>query len=340
MQARGRGPVKPPIGIAFDGDLGNRIDAVLALAMLNGFTAKTEARRIALSVSCSSLKAAQLADVIAGFYGGRVIAGPGGGIGQAAGGLIGMPQGGPGQDAAQPLAATLAKKTPDGAPQYPSNINGLIDTAEGSVLIRNLILAQNDENASILLAGPATNLARLLALYGARPQIATKVKQLVVAIGSFPSGSPDAAIKTDLKAARTVFAEWPTQLIAVGSEVGAALPYPGSSIETDFAWSQAHPVVDAYRAFKPMPYDAPASALAALVQAVHPEDGYFTLSDPGTISVTDDGRTQFTPGADGKHRYLIVDPAQKDRVTKLYKDMVSAPPAPRPGRRGGAAPAP
>ena len=140
------------------------------------------------------------------------------------------------------------------------------------------------------------------------------------------------SIKSDIAAARKLFAEWPTSLIAVGSEVGAALPYPGASIETDFAWSTAHPVVDAYRAFKPMPYDAPATALAALLQAVHPDDGYFKLSDPGTISVQDDGRTQFTPAAEGKHRYLIVDPSQKDRVTELYTEMVSAKPVPRPGR--------
>jgi hypothetical protein len=340
MQAGGRGSVRPPIGIAFDGDLGNRIDAVLALAMLNGFTAKGEARRISLSVSSSSLKAAQLADVIAGFYAGRQVAGPSGGIGQIREGLIGMPQGGVSQDATPILAATLSKKAADGTPLYASSISRLLDTAESSVLIRNLLLAQNDENASIVLAGPATGLARLLALYGSRPQIVSKVKQLVVAAGTFPTGPPDAAITSDLAAARTVFAEWPTPLIAVGSEVGAALPYPGSSIDSDLAWSPAHPVADAYRAFKPMPYDAPATALAAVLQAVHPGDGYFTQSAPGTISVLDDGRLQFTPGADGKHRYLIVDPAQKDRILTLYKEMVSAPPAPRPGRRGGAAPAP
>ena len=55
-----RGPaVRPPIGIAFDGDLGNRIDAILAVAMLNGLTAKTEARSISLSVSRPSLASAR-----------------------------------------------------------------------------------------------------------------------------------------------------------------------------------------------------------------------------------------------------------------------------------------
>jgi hypothetical protein len=337
MQARGRGAVRPPIGIAFDADPGTRIDAVLGMAMLNGFAAKGESRTIALSVSRTSLKTAQLADAIAGFYRGRPAGSAVGGVGQITEGMLGMPDGALPADDSPVLAATLSKKTAEGTPLYGSNIRRLLDTAESSVLMRNMLLAQNDENATIVLAGPATGLARLLTLYGSRPQILVKVKQLVVAVGSFPSGPADPAIKSDLAAARKMFAEWPTALVAVGSEVGAALPYPGSSIEKDFTWAPAHPVTDAYRVFKPMPYDAPAPALAALVQAIHPDDGYFKLSEPGTITVLDDGRTAFAASAEGKHRYLIVDPEQKDRVTKLYTDMVSAMPAPRPGRGRGAA---
>jgi hypothetical protein len=336
MQQTGRGAVRPPIGIAFDGDLGNRLDAMLAVAMLNGLTAKTEARRISLSVSQPSLISAQIADVIASFYRGRPVGGFGGGVGAISEGMIGMPEGSAPSDDKPVLAATLSKNAPDGAPLYTSTISGLVNTAESSILIRNLLLAQHDGNASIVLAGPATGLVRILGLYRSGPQVAAKCKQLVVAAGSFPAGPPDPSIKADVAAARKLFAEWPTPLVAVGAEVGDALAYPGSSIDKDFAWSPAHPVVDAYRAFKPMPYDAPASALAAVLYAVHPDDGYFKLSEPGIITVLDDGRTRFTPQADGKHRHLIVDPAQKERVISLYTAMVSAQPAPRPGRRGGA----
>jgi len=93
QQPTGRGAARPPIGIAFDGDTGDRIDAVLAIAMLNGMTARTQARRISLSVSRPSLVSAQVADVVAAFYRGRPVGGPGGGIGQAAEGLIGLPEG-------------------------------------------------------------------------------------------------------------------------------------------------------------------------------------------------------------------------------------------------------
>jgi hypothetical protein len=327
---------RPPIGIALDGDLGNRIDAVLAIAMLNGFTAKSEARRISLSVSRPSLVAAQLGDVVSTFY-----RPPppqrGGGVGAISAGMMGMPDGPGVANDAPVLAATLAKKTPEGNPLYSSPIRGLINTAESAVLIRNLLLAQHDGNAAIVLAGPATGVVRLLNLYRSGPQIVAKCKVLVVAAGSFPAGPPEPTIAADVAAARRLFAEWPTPIVAVGSEVGEALPYPAASIEKDFAWSPAHPVVDAYRVLKPMPYDAPAAALAAVLYAVHPDDGYFKLSDPGTIGVLDDGRTRFVPAADGKHRHLIVDPAQKERITSLYTAMVSAAPAPRPGRgRGGA----
>src|SRR4029078_4161425 len=95
------------------------------------------------------------------------------------------------------------------------------------------------------------------------------------------------------------------------SEVGDALPYPGASIEQDFAWSPAHPGLARDRTYKAMPYDAPAPALAAVLQASLPDEKYFTLSEPGTISVLDDGRTRFAADAEGQHRYLIVDPAHK-----------------------------
>ena len=337
-QQRGRGNVKPAIGIAFEGDVGSRIDAVLAIAMLNGFSAKGEARRITLGIPRASLKAAQLADVVSSFYSGRAIAGPGGGgVGGNPEGMIGMPEGKSFADDAPLLSAALAKKFPDGSPAYTSSVTRVLDTADNAVLIRNMLLAQVDGNANIVVAGPLSNIDRLLNLYGARPQIAAKVSLLVMAVGAFPGGpggTVDPSIKADVAAARKVLAGWPTPIVAVGTEVGEALPYPAASIEADFAWATNHPVIDAYRVFKSMPYDAPASALAAMLHAVHPDDAGFKRSEPGTITVLDDGRTQFTPGADGKHHYLIVDPAQKDRVIKLYRDMVSAQPAPRPGRGG------
>ena len=213
-----------------------------------------------------------------------------------------------------------------------ARIEKLNDTAEPVALIRNALTSQYDQNAMVVLTGPATNLAALLELPGAKSLIAQKVRYLTMAAGAFPSGPPEAGITCDMAAARKLFAEWPTPIVVSGNEVGNALPFPASSIEKDFAWSQAHPVVDAYRAYKTMPYDAPSWAMTAVLYAIRPQEGYFKLSDPGTVTVLDDGRTRHTPSAEGKHRYLIADPAQKERVIQTYTEIASLKPAGRPQR--------
>jgi hypothetical protein len=222
--------------------------------------------------------------------------------------------------------------TPDGKPLYRHGIESLTDTAEVEAVIRNALTAQQDQNAIAVLAGPANNLVRVLDLPGAKDLIAQKVRYLVVAAGAYPTGGPEFSIKTDISAARRLFAEWPTKIVATGSEVGDGLPFPASSIEKDFAWSPAHPVVDAYRSARPMPYDAPSYGMAAALYAVRPQENYFKLSDPGTISVLEDGRTRFTPSAEGKHRYLILDLAQKERIIQTYVELASAKPTPRQPR--------
>jgi hypothetical protein len=322
----GRGPIRPTIGIVFEGDFGTRIDALLAVAMLNGFAARNEARQIALGVSKPQLSAAQLADVVVGFYASRP---PGGAS------MVGVPEGSLLNDPASLATVTLAAKAPDGKPKYTSGINRVLDTADTAVLYRNQLLAQNDGGATIVVAGPATGLTRLMALHGAMPQIGAKVRQLVLAAGSIAPGGIDSAIRSDVAAARKVFAEWPTPIVVAGTEVGEALPYPATSLATDFEWSSAHPVIDAYRLQKPMPYDAPAPALAAMLYAVKNEENYFSLSEPGTFSVLDDGGLRFAASANGNHRYLVADAAQKERVLAAYTSLVSAKPRPGRGRGGG-----
>ena len=90
-----------------------------------------------------------------------------------------------------------------------------------------------------------------------------------------------------------------------------------------------NPVADAYRAYKAMPYDAPSWAMAAALYAARPKEGYFKLSGPGTITVHEDGRTSFTASEKGNHQYLMVDPAQKEKMLAAYVELASAKPAPR-----------
>jgi len=320
---------KPPVGIIFDSDMGASIDNALALALLYGFDGKNAARVVSVSVSKSNLKAAAFCEAVGRFYAGTVNSGFGG-FGRTL--PVGLSIDGKMPEDTPMLAVPLAKRNADGKPVYDPAIHKLNDTAEVTALIRNALTAQYDQNSIVVLAGPATNLVKVLDLPGAKDLISQKVRFLSLVGGAFPDGQPEFNIKTDIAAAKKLFAEWPTPIFASGNELGSALPFPGSSIEKDFAWSNDHPVFDAYRAYRPMPYDAPSWDMTAVLYAVRPQEGYFKLSATGTISVLDDGRTKFTPSNDGKHRYLILDPAQKDRIIKTYTEIVSAKPVPRQPR--------
>lgn len=315
---------QPPIGIVLEGDLVSRPDALLALAVLNGLTAKGEARRVALGVTSPSIAGAQLADVIAEFY-------PT--LPENAGfSTIGMGEGAPLREHPA-LAALLAQKATDGSPRFVTRVRRVIDTADDAVLIRNTLLAQHDGNAAIVLAGAAGGLVRLLALPGARAQLTAKVKQLVIAAGAYPSGRAEPTVAADVASFRALFREWPTPIVVVGAELGDAVRFPGAKVQALLAASPGHPVAAAYAAIGKMPYDAPTAGLAAVLHVVQPEAGHFTLSAPGTVDVLDDGRTRFTAGGRGQHRYLSAAPAQHATLLASYTSLVAAPPAPRPVRR-------
>lgn len=325
-----QGQEKQPAGIVFDCGMGNRIDEVLAMAVLYGLDGKREARVLSLSVSKPNLKAVAFSEAIARFYAGASN-GAFGAIGRTL--PIGMADAGKLPEETPMLTVPLARRSEEGKPLYSHGIDKLTDTAEAATLIRNALTQQPDDSIIVISTGPATNLARVLALSGIKELIKSKVRLLSVCGGAYPTGPAEFNYKTDPAAAQKLFAEWPTPIIAAGAEIGAALPFPAASIEKDFAWSPAHPIVDAYRAFKTMPYDAPTSALAAVLAAIRPQANLFKLSDPGTITVGNDGRTKFTAAATGKHRYLILDPAQKDQVLQTYIELASAKPVPRAPRR-------
>jgi hypothetical protein len=301
---------KPSVGIVFDADLGNSIDDALALALLYGLQGKGEERVISVSTTKSSLKSAIFADILVRFYTGE----PNGFFGVTPIGLS--------------LSGAMPADTPildavTGKSQYPRSIVRMNDTADPLALIRNALSAQYDQNAIVVLTGPATNLAGLLALPDGKPLVSQKVRYLVI--------GADSQLIADLPALQRLASEWPTEIFVAGSEIGDALPFPAASLEKDFAWSNAHPVVDAYRAEHPMPYDAPATAMAAALYAVRPNENYFKLSDPGTLSVSA-GAIQLTPSPSGKHRKLELDPEQKDRILQIYAEAAGTKPVGRPTR--------
>jgi hypothetical protein len=319
MQFPGAAP--PSVGVLFDSAF-DRIDDLLALALLYGLDGKGEMRMSAVTVSRPDFAAAQFCDIVKRFYSGA----PGGfGFGAAFPvGLAAEEKGKPQVKALPAYSTLLAKTGEDGAALYKPGIEKFDDTGDPATVLRNALTASQPHNTIVIAGGPLTSLARLLEMRGSKEMIALNVRHLAIAAGPW--------IGADAKAAQRVFDDWPTPIYACSAELGAAILYPASSIEKDFAWSKAHPVADAYRAFGTMPYDAPTSAMDASLYAVRPTAGYFKLSGPGVFRASAAG-VEFTASAQGKHQLLMPDEAQTGAVVKALTELASAQPVVR-ARRG------
>ena len=308
-----------PPGAFFDSDF-STVDDLLAVSLLYGLQGKGDCRVAILSVSRQNLAVAGFVDVVQRFY-----HGPAGNFAQLP--AIGMLTAGPAGETSPAFTAPFQKTKTDGSAVYKNHVKSVIDTGDPGTLLRNYLEAQTDKGSFVILSGPATNLAAALTFRGLKELIATKCRMLVVAGGTFPEGAPEAHIKADIAAAKKVFAEWPTPIVASGAEIGAALEFPGAAIDKQFAEAVPdNPVADAYRAWKPMPYDTPSWAMAAALYAARPKEDYFKVSGPGKIVVDDQGRTSFVPAENGTHHYLMIDPAQKEKIITAYVELASAKP--------------
>ena len=202
--------------------------------------------------------------------------------------------------------------------EYARTVKRVGDTSLAEAVIRNGVIFNAE--AAMVLSARATYLAKTLDLEGTKEIFKQRVKNLVVV---------DSGERQDVPAIRRILAEWPSPIVFCGREVGEALPFPAASIEKDFGWAPSNPVVDAYRAFKPMPYDWPSWDMAAMLYAVHPDKGFFQTRT-GTIQARDDGGIEFIQSPNGPHHALAVDPAQKDKTLQTIIQIASAkPPAPQ-----------
>lgn len=301
-----------PVRVIFDTDMGNDIDDAVALAMLHALESRGESKLLAVTVTKDNPEAAAFVDAMNVFYG--------------RGGIpVGMVRNGKTPEAAPMLHVPLAMKNADGSPVYPRRIASGAEAPEAVGLLMRVLGEQPDGSVVMIQVGFSTNLARLLEAPGGRELVARKVRLLCLMGGAFPKAKPEYNIKIDIPAARKLFAEWPTEIVASGFEVGLSMEYPAVSIEKDFGYVAHHPVVDSYRAYKKFPYDRATWDPTAVLYAIRPGRGYFSLSPAGVIGVDDEGHTPFSTASGGRHRYLIVNDLQRARALEAMVALTSQP---------------
>jgi inosine-uridine nucleoside N-ribohydrolase len=309
--------------VIFETDIGNDVDDALALDMLYKYVEWGQVDLLAVMINKDAPAPAEYMDIMNTWYGHTDIP-------------VGIVRDGSDDPWGQYAQKVVDLKNEDGTPMFARSRESYDDLPDAHILYRQILAKQPDASVVIATVGFSTNLARLLdtpadeysPLTG-KELVAKKVKLLSAMAGNISElEHHEYNVVKDLPAAIKVFAEWPTEIVVSPFEVGRAIKYPGESIENDFTWAPKHPMVEAYKAYLPMPYDRPTWDLTSVLYAVE-GDSWFTMSEPGRIEITSEGSSVFTPCPDGNVRYMKVDDAQCAAILGRFKEVITSQPKAR-----------
>ena len=305
-----------PVKVIFDTDIGNDVDDVMALALLHNFQNRGDIDLLAVTVTKDNQYAAAFVKMFNTFFGHPDIP-------------IGLVQ----ESHVEPqdgdyLKQTLEAVNENNEPMFP-NYQEYIDTRypDATVILRQTLAASEDHSVVIAMVGFATNLARLLdtpadtisPLTG-RELTQQKVKEVLVIGGTFSEELKDLSeynIANDIPSARKFFTEWPGPVIVNSFETGCDIFMTSQSIEEDCNYVPNHPVKIAYN-FYCRGQERPTWDLNTVLQIARPNRNYFTFSEPGTVTVQDNGTTRFEAGPEGNVRLMTATPEQKKRIQEAY----------------------
>ncbi|MBI2823872.1 MAG: nucleoside hydrolase [Planctomycetia bacterium] len=316
----GSARVAAPVPLIFDTDIGNDIDDTLALGVIHALAIRGECRLLAVTTSKDNPLCAPFVDLVNTFYG----------RGDTP---IGVVRGGKTPEEGRYLRKLVEARDGERL-RYPRNLVDAAAMPDAVAILRRALAGEADGSVVLVVVGFSTNIARLLdspadehsPLTG-RELVAKKCRLLSIMAGNYgPKPTKEYNVFIAPEAARQVYAAWPTEIVASGYEIGQAIKYPAASIERDFGYVAHHPLREAYELFDKMPYDRETWDLTSALYAVRPDRGYFTLSEPGTITVDDKQLTHFAPSAAGRHRHLKVDAEQIARVREALVMLASQPP--------------
>jgi inosine-uridine nucleoside N-ribohydrolase len=307
--------------------MGNDVDDLMALCMIHNLQQRGACELLAVTITKDHPQAAAFVDAVNTFYGRPDVP-------------IGVVKGGMTREASK--FNQLAEATnEDGSPRYPHRLRSGNEAPEAAGLIRQLLAAQPDNSVTLVQTGFFTNLRRLLesppdeySPLNGHDLLAKKVKLLSAMAGAFQTVDGNTHfheynVVTDLPAARALAKSWPTPMVWSGFEIGIAAAFPHEVIEHDFEYVKHHPLKEAYYLFMPPPHDRPTWDPTALLYAVYPDRGYFDLSPPGTVTVAENGATEYRASKDGQglHRYLVMSAVQAARVREAIAQLCVEPPA-------------
>ena len=305
-----------PQAIIFETDMGNDIDDAMALDLLFKNMDQGNIKLLGVGVHKNNPYSKEFIDIMRCWYGYKKMP-----IGVNSACVTDM-------NCVDYCTKTVQMKNEAGEPLFTGSKKPKYE--EAVEMYRRLLSKADDNSVVIVTVGFSTTIAQLLesqpdkySKLSGRELVAKKVKYFSAMAGEF--NIPDFAeynVFNDVEAARTLFETSPVPIVFTPWLMGELTQYAGKSIEQDFAWAEAHPMVEAYKHYMQMPYNRPTWDVIAAYYACHPDAGCFTISEPGNIKVVGKGVTQFTPAKDGNCRYMTVTPEQVKQILDYFYQVI------------------
>ena len=221
-----------PKTLILDTDIGPDYDDVGAMAVMHALADKGEVRPLAVIACNQNELVAPTIEILNNYFGRPELP-----IGAVKG------KNAPNHGATQQWPEMLAEK-------YPHKIKSTADVPDAVQVYRSILAKQPDQSVTIVTIGFLTNLADLL---DSKPDeystlsgvnlVRKKVAGLVSMAGKFPEGR-EYNVYVDSLASQKVFAEWPTEIIFSGFEIGMEILTGAKVVANENLQS---PVKDAYK---------------------------------------------------------------------------------------------
>lgn len=307
-----------PVKFIFDTDNGNDFEDILALMVSFRYVEDGQAELLAICNNKLEDGAVQYIDLLETWMGHTDIP-----IGRITKGVNGIKD----PNCAKPV---VELKNDDGTPKYKRTITDYDSLPLAVDLYRKTLAASSDHSVCIVSTGFSTNLKRLMESapdscsdLNGMDLIKRKVKVLAMMAGDYEDkGHLEFNVYSDVEAARAVFTYWPTEIIDIPYRIGRQMWFDRNLLE--FEWAPDNPVKDAFYKYLPKRKASPLYDSPAVVSVVEGTK-WFTMSEPGIVTVEDNGKTTFIPYKKGRIRLASLNDEQVKALRSHIIRIVTAP---------------
>ena len=306
--------------VIFETDMGNDIDDAMALDLLFKYADMGKINLLGVSVHKNNPHSAEYIDIMRVWYGYKKMP-----IGVNTSCVTDM-------DCVDYCTKVCDLKDKNGNPLFARSKNPKYE--EAVEMYRRILAKQPDKSVIIATVGFSTTIDALLksgpdkySKLTGMELVEKKVQFFSVMAGEFVQKNfAEYNVNNDVPAAKNLFENGPVPMVFTPWTLGDQIQYPGKSIENDYTWAEANPMVEGYKAYLQMPYDRPTWDVIAAYYACDPNAPVFQLSEAGDIEVIGKGVTKFTPNPKGKCRILIPNETQRKQILDNFIKINSSKP--------------